>query len=476
VSRLSLRVRLLAAVLFASFVALAIVDVATYVLVTRAQLDQVDRDLERSHPPIERAASEPRAKVEQAIRDVAPASYVEVRDAAGSQVVVVPLRRAGAPAVELDDDVLEPRPGQGDDDAVYATVRIGSTSESMRVRVSRQGDGGVLLIGQSIQALERTRHRLLGVLVLGTLGALAAVGVIGAWLVRAGLAPLTEVERSAAEITASALDERVPGDDAPTEVGRLAAAINTMLDRLHDAFQEREEVVDALQASEARMRRFVADASHELRTPLAATAAYAELFERGARDHPDDLERAMSGIRIETARMAELVDDLLLLAALDERRPLDRAAVDLADVVVESVQAARAVAPDRAVNLRVDDVIVVDADRSRLRQVFDNLLGNVRAHTPPGTSCHIDVRRDGSDALIEVTDDGPGLPAAELTSLTDRFYRADRSRARASGGVGLGLSIVSAIVRAHGGTIAFESPPAGGLRVVLHLPISAGST
>jgi two-component system OmpR family sensor kinase len=459
-------------VLFAAFVALAIVDVATYILVTRAQLDQVDQDLERSHPPIERAASEPLADVEQAIRDIAPASYVEVRDASGSQVVVVPLHRAGAPAVQLDEDEPEPEPGAGDDDAAFATVHIPSTNESMRVRVSRQADGGVLLIGQSIEPLERTRNRLLGVLIVGTLGALAAVGIIGSWLVRAGLKPLTAVERSAAEITASDLDKRVPGDGAPTEVGRLACAINTMLDRLHGAFREREEVVDALQASEARMRRFVADASHELRTPLAAAAAYAELFDRGARNRPDDLERAMSGIRTETARMSELVDDLLLLAQLDERRPLERVEVDVADVVVEAMQVARTVAPDRQVSLRVDDVSVVDADRSRLRQVFDNLFGNVRAHTQAGTSCHVEIRRQGADAVIVVTDDGPGLTPDELASVTDRFFRADRSRARTSGGVGLGLSIVSAIVRAHGGTITLESPPEGGLRIIIRIPIA----
>jgi two-component system OmpR family sensor kinase len=221
------------------------------------------------------------------------------------------------------------------------------------------------------------------------------------------------------------------------------------------------------------MRRFVGDASHELRTPLAATAAYAELFERGARNHPDDLERAMTGIRSETARMTQLVDDLLLLAELDEHRPVSMAEVDLVEVAVEAVHAARTVAPDRQISVRVEEVVVVNGDSGRLRQVFDNLLANVRAHTPEGTACHVELRRDGNQAVLTVTDEGPGVAPEDLTSMTERFFRADASRARSSGGAGLGLSIVAAIVDAHGGTIVIDSPPSAGLRVVVRIPAAA---
>ena len=161
------------------------------------------------------------------------------------------------------------------------------------------------------------------------------------------------------------------------------------------------------------MRQFVADASHELRTPITATAAYAELFERGAKDRPDDLERAMTGIRSETSRMADLVEDLLLLAQLDEQRPITRTPVDLAAVAFESVDAATAVAPDRPVRLRVDDVAVVIGDPSRLRQVLDNLLANVRTHTPPATPCSLTVRREGDDAVVIVADEGPGMNSGD---------------------------------------------------------------
>ncbi|MCB0877303.1 MAG: HAMP domain-containing histidine kinase, partial [Solirubrobacterales bacterium] len=210
---------------------------------------------------------------------------------------------------------------------------------------------------------------LFAVLATATAGAVLAVLVVGVWLVRIGLRPLIDVERSAARITDDNIAERVPGEDPTTEVGRLAGAINSMLDRLQGAFDQRDRDLTTLQESEARMRRFVADASHELRTPIAATAAYAELFERGAKDRPQDLERAMTGIRSETGRMAVLVNDLLLLARLDEGRPLDRAPVDLADLALEAVDSARAVDPSHPVKLRIAEVVVVPGDRVRLRQV-----------------------------------------------------------------------------------------------------------
>ncbi len=469
----SLRARLLVGTLLAVFAALVIVDAFTYTLVTHSQLDQIDQELERSHPPIERAASVDRNRIEAAVRSVAPASYVEVTAASGVRVAVVPLVRPGAEALVLPHLVIEPNPRRADDDgAVFATARTTANDTKLRVRVSQQDDGSVLVIGQPLDVVEHTRHQLLWVLGVGTAGALVTAAAIGAWLVRLGLAPLTAVEVAAAGITDSELDRRVPGANPATEVGRLAGAINTMLDRLHDGFQQRERDVEALQASEAKMRRFVADASHELRTPIAATAAYAELFERGARDRPQDLARAMAGIRSETSRMAELVDDLLLLAELDEGRPLERVRVELAEVAAEAVRAAHAMAPDRHVGLQIDDLASVTGDPSRLRQVLDNLLANVRAHTPPATPCSLRVTTDDDVAVLTVSDSGPGLDDATLARVTDRFFRADTSRSRSSGGSGLGLAIVSAIVDAHGGATVVDRAAGGGLRVSVRIPTS----
>jgi len=468
---MSLRNRLLLALLTASMVGFAIVAVLTYTLVTRAQLDQVDQELERAHPPIERAAAEGVAGGDRDIRDAAPGFYVELRTSDGSADLRIPLQRPGDDPISLaNSDVPPPAGDLTDDEAVFASV--GSTGEhDLRIRVSRQPDGSVLIIGRSLQPLEDTRERLVVALLAASAGALAMLGLLGVWFVRIGLRPLTAVERAASEITDAGLDRRVPGASSDTEVGRLASALNRMLDRLQDAFDQSAEDLAALQASEARMRQFVADASHELRTPIAATAAYAELFERGARDRPDDLERAMTGIRSETARMADLVEDLLLLAQLDEGRPLAGVPVDLAGLAFEAVDAANAVAPDRLVKLRLDDVAVVIGDPTRLRQVLDNLLANVRHHTPPGTPCTLSIRCDGDDAVITVADEGPGMSPDDASRAFDRFHRADWSRARASGGTGLGLSIVAAIVAAHHGSVTMSSSDTG-TAVTIRLPLS----
>jgi two-component system, OmpR family, sensor kinase len=215
------------------------------------------------------------------------------------------------------------------------------------------------------------------------------------------------------------------------------------------------------EATERKLRRFVADASHELRTPLAAVRAYAELFSRGADRRPDDLERAMSGISRESERMSVLVEDLLLLARLDEGRPLTRDVVELDDVVGEAVETAGTVEPDRPFELDSKPVSVL-GDRERLRQIVDNLLANVRSHTPAGAPVRVRVGPENGQAVIEVEDSGPGMSDEEADRVFERFYRADQSRSRSSGGVGLGLSIVAAVAEAHGGTVSAHSNGEGG--------------
>ena len=247
-------------------------------------------------------------------------------------------------------------------------------------------------------------------------------------------------------------------------MGRLGLALNAMLARIESSFRAQE-------ASERKLRRFVADASHELRTPLSAVRAYAELYDRGAAERPDDLERSMKGISRESERMSVLVEDLLLLARLDDGRPLEREPVELDEVVGEAVETAQAVDPDRAIELHAEPATVL-GDRVRLRQIVDNLLANVRAHTPPGTPASVSVRRRNGSAEIAVTDAGPGLDEEHLEHLFERFYRADPSRARASGGVGLGLAIVAAVAEAHGGTASASSRPGEGTTIAIALPLA----
>jgi two-component system OmpR family sensor kinase len=255
-----------------------------------------------------------------------------------------------------------------------------------------------------------------------------------------------------------------------TEVGRLARALNVMLGRIQAAFAERDATENELRASEERMRHFVADASHELRTPLAAVSAYAELFERGADRKEADLGRVMRGIRSESGRMKALVEDLLLLARLDEGRPMAREPVELVGLAAEAMQTARAVGADWPVHLDAATPVETTGDRDRLRQVLDNLLVNVRTHTAAGTTTTIRLSRSDGRAVVEVADDGPGLDAEQAARVFERFYRADPSRSRAHGGAGLGLAIVKAIVTAHGGEVSAGAAPGGGALFTVRLP------
>jgi two-component system OmpR family sensor kinase len=215
----------------------------------------------------------------------------------------------------------------------------------------------------------------------------------------------------------------------------------------------------------------VGDASHELRTPVTTIRGYAELYRTGGLDDDDELREAMRRTEQEAIRMGALVDDLLLLARLDDGRPLERVPVELDEVVGEAVETAQAVDPERPIDLRAESAVVV-GDRVRLRQIVDNLLANVRAHTPPGSPVSVSLTRVDGTAEIAVSDAGPGLDEEHLAHVFERFYRADASRARASGGVGLGLAIVAAVAEAHGGTASASSEPGQGATFRIALPLA----
>jgi two-component system OmpR family sensor kinase len=289
-------------------------------------------------------------------------------------------------------------------------------------------------------------------------------GLLTMWVVRVGLRPLDQKATTAGANASGDLSQRVEHADDRTEVGRLGAALNTMLGHIEQAFAART-------ASEQRLRRFVADASHELRTPLTSIRGYAELFRRGAAERPDDLATAMRRIEDESARMSVLVDDLLLLARLDQGRPLEREEVDLVALASDAVDDARAVSPDRPITFETNGPVTVTGDEARLRQVTANLLTNARAHTPEGTRVHVRVRSTPEGAEIEVADDGPGLAPDEAARVFERFYRADPARTRSRGGSsGLGLSIVAAIASAHGGRATLDTAPGQGATFRVALP------
>jgi two-component system, OmpR family, sensor kinase len=473
----SLRARLLAASLVLLALGLVVADVATYGSLRSFLYNRVDAQLDAAHRSVERAVFSPdgpfaAAQLRQ-LGAVVPGVYVQVRDGGDNVIVTVEGRARDAPssAPRLPDRVVSITPAAGPDvvpgnePARLLTLSARERGgPRYRVRVSSLPGGGALVVALPLRDTFSTLHHLLLIELLVSIGVLAAAAAGGLWLVRLGLRPLADIEGTAGAIAAGDMRNRVARDDDRSEVGRLGHALNVMLDTIDEAMAEQR-------ASEQRVRRFVADASHELRTPVAAVRAYAELYRRGADQHPEDLARLLSRIEQESARIGVLVDDLVLLTRLDEGRPLQRTPVDLGAIASDAVEAARALEPDRPITLEVSGSVEVPGDRHRLRQVVDNLLANVRAHTPAGSPADVRVWATGGRATVEVADRGNGLTAEDASQVFERFYRVDPARSRHTGGAGLGLSIVAAIAAAHGGSAAAEARPGGGAVFRVELPL-----
>jgi two-component system OmpR family sensor kinase len=478
--RLSLRARLLLGVIALSAVGLIAADLVTYSKLSSFLIQRTDTALNAAHHAVQGALPGPDGGGPGggrpgggigALTTAAPGDYIQLRQLDGTVIghSFVP-QFSGTkepPGPKLPATIHLPAAAEGERDRVaYLTVPAQSGGGRWRVRASIEpsSPNQILIIGASLADVDSTLHQLLLIELLVTALVLVAIGGLGAWVIRLSLRPLDAIETTAAAIAAGDLTQRVELADEQTEVGRLGLALNAMLAQIEEAFNARE-------ASERKLRRFVSDASHELRTPLAAVRAYAELFTRGAADRPDDLARSMSGISREAERMSVLVDDLLLLARLDEGRPLEREPVELAGVVGEAVDAARAVEPNRPITVSLEPATVT-GDRDRLRQIVDNLLANVRAHTAPDTAVRVTLTHVDGTAEISVADSGPGLSEEQASHVFERFYRADESRARASGGVGLGLAIVSAVAHAHGGDVSARSAPGEGATFSIVLPLA----
>jgi two-component system, OmpR family, sensor kinase len=474
---MSLRARLILGVIVLAALGFAIADVATYTSLRSFLVHRTDSTLQSAHPIVEGnvfgrrrngRGDDDRGPVGAGAPGV---DYVEVRTLGGDVLESGPVFQFGEEqppsAPNLPDQIALPKATDAEGDRVtYLTVPAQSGDDRYRVRASIEprAQNRVLILASSLGGVDGTLHRLVLIELLVTAAVLAALAGLGLWVVRLGLRPLRAIEGTAAAYAAGDLSQRVEQADERTEVGRLGLALNAMLGQIEAAFKARE-------ASEQKLRRFVADASHELRTPLAAVRAYAELFTRGAKRRPEDLARSMAGISRESERMSMLVDDLLLLARLDEGRPLERAPVQLDEVVSEAVETAHTVDPARPISLEAEPVVVL-GDHDRLRQIIDNLLGNTRAHTPADAGVLVTVGRENGTAVIEVADEGPGMSAEQLDRVFERFYRADPARARSTGGVGLGLSIVAAVAEAHGGSVAARSQPGQGTTFRIVLPLS----
>ena len=358
-----------------------------------------------------------------------------------------------------------PLPATGPTGEVYLTASSrGAGAVSYRVLVRRLGvDDLSVAVAVPLTEVNQTLNRLLWIEILVSTAVLAGLGALSWWLIRRDLRPLEEMAVTAGAIAGGDLGLRVTPAEDRTEVGRLGLALNSMLGEIEEAFAARA-------ASEARLRRFLADASHELRTPLTSIRGYAELYELGARERPADLDTAMRHIREEARRMDELVDELMLLAQMGEGRPPAAGPVDIVAVIQTSAAAARVTRPEAVLRIEGPRPVDVVGDRSRLRQVVDNLLSNALRYAPPGSPVDVTVSTEGDQVNVEVRDRGPGVSAEEAERIFEPFYRSDFARSRARGGAGLGLAIVSAIIRAHGGTTGVRPAPGGGACFWFRLP------
>ena len=326
---------------------------------------------------------------------------------------------------------------------------------------------GTVVISVALDSVERTLAGLTGIFLLISLIVLIAIGFVARSLIKLSLKPLSKIEDTAAAIAEGNLSARLPEVNPNTEVGRLTGSLNTMLSRIEESFAVRTE-------SENKLRRFVADASHELRTPLTAIRGFAELHRQGAVVGEEKTKELVSRIEKESIRMSTLVEDLLLLARLDQSRELTIDPVDINHLVKEAVASAKAAGPGHEIVITTaSDEIFVLGDSMRIHQAIANLLANARTHTPAGTKIRVDISQDEIETKISVSDNGPGLSSEDQSRIFERFFRADPSRARVSGeGSGLGLAIVDAVMKAHNGSVTVNSELGNGATFTLHFPIS----
>ena len=345
-----------------------------------------------------------------------------------------------------------------------STVSAEGSSLNYRMLVQRDDNDNFVITAAPLENAEEAVDRLVRTMALGSLAGIALAALVSWAMISRELRPVDRMIDTAAAIGEGDLGQRVPEPTEGTELGRLGRALNRMLGRIQASSE-------AQARSESRLRQFVADAAHELRTPLTSVRGYAELYRQGALESPDRVRKAMRRIEGEGARMGKLLDEMLLLARLDEQVEHTHEAVNFSMIVEDAVDALQAIQPDRSVDIDIADEVMVDGVALHLRQVVDNVLTNVRMHTPTDASVSVTLSAHGNRAELRIHDEGPGIDQAFIPQIFERFTKEDTARTRSTGGSGLGLAIATSLVEAHGGTIDVESEPGAGATFIVYLPL-----
>ncbi len=421
-----------------------------------------DDEYERHGDDHPRATAAPRPRTP--LSRIPTATSVTVLDANGAVTGEIGGDLNTAPIADFlsDIDVEEIQEHSGE------AFTIGGGREKFRaVAVALPNNGGSVLAARSLRDLDRTIGKLGFFFFLIGLLLLTLIGLASRLVIKVGMRPLQDVETTAGQFAVGNLSARMPEANPHTEVGRLVSSLNTMLSRIETSFAARTE-------SENKLRRFVADASHELRTPLTAIRGFSELYRQGAVTTEAETKELLARIEGESKRMGSLVEDLLLLARLDQSREMESKPVNLADIVESAVASARAAGPNHPVHFTpTGEEFFALGDEARIHQVVANLLANARVHTPAGTEITVALKQRADGIEISVSDNGPGLSAEDQSRIFERFYRADPSRVRIDGeGSGLGLSIVDAVMKAHGGSVTVVSELGKGATFTLFFPVN----
>jgi two-component system OmpR family sensor kinase len=471
---LSLRNRLVVGVVSLLAIGLVVAHLASVLLFKSFQLQQVDDQLRAPF------GAKPPQQVQDQMAQACTASQTDDLPQLPTSFTIITFDSAGTLTCQL------PRTSEGTIDTRSLTLdRLVSTANTQelidlgagqgtpptwRARVIPFDKGYAVLAASLTDVNEAVRRLVLISLTVGLI-ILAIATVAGIAVVRIGLRPLTAIEHTAEEIADGNISRRIDVRSDKTEVGRLGTSLNGMLTQIEAAFAERDQ-------TEARLRRFVADASHELRTPLATIRGHAELVRKGVASGPEDVQRVVGRIESESIRMSTLVDDLLLLARLDSTRVLEQRPVDLLSITVDVVTDARVRAPQRKISVSnptetpwLDLPPTAMGDSVRLQQILTNLLTNAVKHTPPDTPIEVEVGGIGTSVHVAVIDHGPGLQVGNEERVFERFFREDPGRTRGSGGAGLGLAIAHTLAEKHGGTLVYRPTAGGGSTFDLVLPL-----